>query len=128
MTEFSPSILLVEDNAINQKVAAQMLKKIGYAVDLADNGLKAVQALEHASYDLILMDIQMPVMNGLEATRVIRQKFASSGQRGPVIIALTANTLPEDQDNCRDAGMDDFISKPVRKEILENTISRWLSS
>ncbi|MEZ4772892.1 MAG: response regulator [Bacteroidia bacterium] len=127
MTANVPSILLVEDNLINQKVATKLLEKIGYSVVLAENGLKAIEALEKASYDLILMDIQMPVMNGLEATRIIRKKYEQYGKRGPVIIALTANTMPEDQSDCKEAGMDDFIPKPVRQDVLALTIGRWLS-
>lgn len=127
MTTNLTSILLVEDNLINQKVATKLLEKIGYSVDLAENGLKALEALEKASYDLILMDIQMPIMNGLEATKIIRKKYEQTGERGPVIIALTANTMPEDQSNCKEAGMDDFISKPVRQDVLAQTIARWFS-
>ncbi|MDX2249369.1 MAG: response regulator [Bacteroidia bacterium] len=127
MPENFISILLVEDNPINQKVAVKLLEKIGYSADIAENGVKALEALEKASYDLILMDIQMPVMNGLEATKIIRRNFESLGNRGPVIIALTANALPEDQYNCTQAGMDDFIAKPVRQEVLALTISRWFS-
>lgn len=122
------SILLVEDNLINQKVAVKLLEKIGFKADIADNGVKAIEALERASYDLIFMDIQMPVMDGLQATSKIREKYGLPGNGGPIIIALTANVLPEDRKNCQEVGMDDFIPKPVKKEIMASTISKWFAA
>lgn len=107
-------ILLAEDNLINQKVAVRILNKLGYTPDLAGNGMEAVQMLEKRNYDLVLMDMLMPVMDGLEATRLIRQ----SNNCQPIIIAMTANTLPEDREESLKAGMDDFISKPVNIENL----------
>lgn len=109
-------ILLAEDNAINQKLATAMLSRMGYKVDLAQNGLEAVDALRHAQYDVILMDVQMPEMDGLDATRTIRSRWSTEEQ--PRIIAMTANALEEDRQFCLAAGMDDYLAKPVKIEEL----------
>ncbi len=111
-------ILLAEDNAINQKVALQILKKIGYEADVAANGLEVLQALERQQYDVILMDIQMPEMDGLEAAKKIHQRWPN----GPKIIAITAYALEGDRERCLSAGMDDYISKPVQLEELRNAL------
>lgn len=110
-------ILLAEDNAVNQKVALQMLKKIGYRADVACNGLEVLRALERQPYDVILMDIQMPEMDGLETARSIRKRWPASKQ--PKIIAITAYAMEGDQKMCLDAGMDDYISKPVKMDELQ---------
>ena len=119
-TEFAAQhplrILLVEDNVINQKVTLRILERLGYAADLAVNGRDAVLAVERRQYDLLLMDIQMPEMDGLEATQAIRARLPAARQ--PVIIALTAVASRENQRACLDAGMDAFMSKPVRSEDL----------
>jgi PAS domain S-box-containing protein len=107
-------ILLAEDNLINQKVALKMLKKLGYSADLAANGLEVMQALEHKSFDLILMDIQMPVMDGFEAAKRIRKQWPN----GPRIVAITAYALRGDRERCIQAGMDDYISKPIQLDEL----------
>ncbi|HPS92226.1 MAG TPA: ATP-binding protein, partial [Methanothrix sp.] len=112
----SLSILLAEDNLINQIVTQKMLSKLGYRSDVAANGIEVLQALERQHYDVVLMDVQMPEMDGLEATRVIRQKWADG--KGPVIIAMTASALKSDREECLAAGMDDYISKPVKIEML----------
>jgi PAS domain S-box-containing protein len=114
------NILVVEDNLTNQKVAAQILKRIGYDMDLASNGVEAVAAVEKKAYDIIFMDIHMPEMNGLEATRQIRKKFLSG--QGPKIIALTADVLAGERERCLEAGMDDYLSKPVKIENLKEII------
>jgi signal transduction histidine kinase/CheY-like chemotaxis protein len=109
-------ILLVEDNAVNQKLALRMLARMGYDADLAANGREAVQAVERRRYDLVLMDIQMPEMDGLEATREIVARVAQS-QR-PWIVAMTANAMDSDRQRCMDAGMNAYIAKPIQVEEL----------
>jgi signal transduction histidine kinase/ActR/RegA family two-component response regulator len=116
-------VLLAEDNAINSRVAMRMLEKLGYRVDLAANGKEAIDMLEMLPYDLILMDCQMPTMDGYEATREIRR---SQGERARVpIIAVTANSMEGDKDLCLEAGMDDYISKPIQIEHLREILQRW---
>ncbi|MDX2034793.1 MAG: response regulator [Blastocatellia bacterium] len=114
-------ILLVEDNVINQKVALRLFDRLGYRVDIAGNGVEAINALRRQHYDTIFMDVHMPEMDGLEATRRICAEW--SGGR-PRIIAMTANAMNEDREECLAAGMDDFVSKPVRVEELRNAIER----
>ncbi|MEH2061267.1 MAG: ATP-binding protein [Nostoc sp.] len=120
-------ILLTEDNLVNQKIALKQLQNLGYRADVAGNGQEALQLLEKNPYDLILMDYQMPVLDGLETTREIHRwpesRFAS-GYR-PVVIAMTANAMKKDQEMCLDAGMDDYLSKPVKKEKLAATLEHW---
>lgn len=118
-----PRILLAEDNPINQRVAQRMLQHMGYPVDVAANGLEALQALEHQSYDVVLMDIQMPLMDGLEATRTIRRWLSAEDQ--PRIIAVTAFALDYSREMCIDAGMDDYIAKPVQKEDLAEVLEKY---
>lgn len=119
----SGEILLAEDNRINQKVATRLLAKLGYCCDVAPNGLAALEALEKKSYDAILMDCQMPEMDGYRATREIRRR----GIRTPVI-ALTAFAMEGDRDRCIEAGMDDYVAKPVQLEELERTLLRWVTA
>jgi CheY-like chemotaxis protein len=115
-------ILLVEDNKVNQIVATKMWEAKGFQVDLALDGLQAVEMVKQKEYALILMDIQMPEMDGIEATRVIRSdpKFASLP-----IVALTANAMEDDQRHCLEAGMNDFIAKPINPVFLYQTILKW---
>lgn len=120
------SILLAEDNAVNQKVAATILERAGYQVTLASNGLQALALLAEQHYDLCLMDVQMPEMDGLTATREIRSREAG-GSRLP-IIAMTANAMTGDRDLCLEAGMDDYVSKPVTATSLKRTVERWLAA
>jgi two-component system, sensor histidine kinase and response regulator len=110
-------ILLVEDNAVNQLVALRLLEKYGHTVTVAANGKKALAALEEETYDLVLMDIQMPEMNGWEATKAIRQKEKSTGQHIP-IVAMTAHAMKGDEEKCIGAGMDSYLTKPIRTQEL----------
>ena len=105
-------ILLVEDNRTNQEIALLLLERLGYRADLAGNGLEAVEAMERQAYDVVFMDVQMPELDGLEATRRIRRDLP--GERQPCIVAMTANALDEDRDECLAAGMNDYLSKPIR--------------
>ncbi len=118
-------VLLVEDVLVNQKIAAVILHKMGIDVDVAENGQEALSKLAKAQYDVILMDCQMPVMDGYEATRAIREREKNDNQRTP-IIALTANAMEGDRHKCLNSGMDDFISKPFQRADLEEVIRRWL--
>lgn len=118
-----PRILVVEDNLINQQVALMMLKKLGLKADVAVNGTQAVKAVANKTYGLIFMDIQMPEMDGLEATRLIRA--GKSGKDIP-IVALTAHAMPDDQAGCFQAGMNDFLSKPLHHDALVKVLKQWL--
>ncbi len=115
-------ILLAEDNVVNQKLALRLLSQMGYRADVAANGLEVLQAVERQPYDVILMDVQMPEMDGLEATRQICARIPAS-QR-PHIIAMTANALQGDREMCLAAGMDDYLSKPIRVEELVSALGR----
>jgi two-component system sensor histidine kinase/response regulator len=116
-------ILLVEDNAVNQVLAARLLAKRGHTVITAQNGREALAALEREPFDLILMDLQMPVMGGLEATAAIRERERGTAKHIP-IVAMTAHTLSEDRERCLDAGMDDYIAKPIHSYLLFEVIDR----
>lgn len=120
--EYPLDILVVEDNAVNQKVALRFLQRIGYRADAVGNGLEGVTALENRQYDLIFMDLQMPVMDGFEASRQIRRRFPLDQQ--PKIVALTANAMQGDRELCIAAGMDDYISKPVKLHEIDAAIRR----
>jgi len=118
-------VLLAEDNVVNQKVACRILEKLGYRVDVAADGQAAFEAWQSGRYHLILMDCQMPVMDGYETTRKIR---AQEGDRQHVpIIALTAHAMKGADNECRAAGMDDYLSKPIDRDELQNALNRWLS-
>ncbi|MCB0300007.1 MAG: response regulator [Calditrichaeota bacterium] len=116
-TIYPHRILLAEDNRINQKVALRIMERLGYRADVASNGAEAVSALAKKKYDLILMDVHMPEMDGLEATRKIRESIDTDRQ--PKIIALTASAMKEDRNKCLQVGMDDYITKPVQIEELK---------
>jgi CheY-like chemotaxis protein len=115
-------ILLAEDNAVNQKLALRLLAQMGYRADVAANGLEAIQALERQPYDVILMDVQMPEMDGLEASRRICARWPR-GER-PRIIAMTANVMQGDREMCLEAGMDDYLGKPIRVAELVSALSQ----
>ncbi|MBX7131625.1 MAG: response regulator [Fimbriimonadaceae bacterium] len=117
-------VLLAEDNKVNQMVAVALLKRLGCEVDVAENGAQAVSMSESATYDLILMDVQMPEMSGLEATHAIRERERGSG-RHQLIVALTAHALEGDREICTNAGMDDYLTKPIKGEHLQELIERW---
>jgi CheY-like chemotaxis protein len=126
-------ILLVEDNVINQKFALRLLEKMGYRADVASNGKEGVKAVETNQYDLVLMDVQMPEMDGIQATKAIRaheQELATHNSRPAIhhipIIAMTANAMKGDREHCIEAGMDDYLSKPIRPQILQETINKYL--
>jgi GAF domain-containing protein/CheY-like chemotaxis protein len=118
---FPLRVLLAEDNPVNRKLALRLLERMGYAADVATNGLEAIDAIGRTTYDLVLMDVQMPEMDGLEATRQIRSRWPGSGPR---IVAMTANALTEDREACLAAGMDDYVSKPIRVEELAAALQR----
>jgi CheY-like chemotaxis protein len=115
-------ILLVEDNGMNRRLATILLDRMGYTADVATNGLEAIEAVERATYDVVLMDIQMPELDGLEATRRIRARLADGAR--PRIVALTANAMAEDRAATVEAGMDDYLSKPIRPEELTEALRR----
>ena len=120
-------ILLAEDNIINQKVAQTLLNKLGYKADVVADGQEAVRALELINYDLVLMDCQMPEMNGFEATAMIRSASSEVKNHAVPIIAMTANAMKKDRDECLEAGMDDYLSKPVKKDELSEVLRKWLN-
>ena len=115
------SILIAEDNVVNQKLAARILTKMGYAPDICINGHDALNAMTLKNYDMIFMDVQMPEMDGFEATRFIRENM----DHQPVIIAMTANAMPEDKDVCLKSGMDDYLSKPMKIADIMEVLERW---
>lgn len=120
--KFPLRILLAEDNPVNQKLTTRVLSKLGYhQVEVAQNGLEAIEKFNEQFYDVVLMDVQMPELDGLEATRMIRLKQYHQ----PIIIAMTANVMAEDKESCRQAGMDDYISKPVNLDLLVTLLEKW---
>ena len=120
--------LLVEDNPVNLHVARKLVKLVGLDLDEAHNGEEAIQKLAKNDYDVILMDCQMPIMDGYSATREIRRKEkAEGGKRHIPIIAMTANAMVGDREKCLEAGMDDYMSKPLNRHVLEQTVRKWLS-
>ncbi|MGH9284034.1 MAG: response regulator, partial [Acidimicrobiales bacterium] len=118
-------VLVVEDNPVNQKVAVLILEKLGYRPDVAADGAEAVAAVQAVPYDLILMDCQMPGMDGYEATSQIRR--AEGPQRRTPIIAMTAGAMEGDRERCLAAGMDDYLPKPVRPDDLGVALERWIA-
>ena len=117
-------ILLAEDNAVNQKVVVRLLEKQGHFVEVAANGALALKALARDTFDLVLMDVQMPVLNGYDATQAIRAGEQSTGRHIPVV-ALTAHAMKGDREICLNAGMDDYLGKPIHPMELEAVLKRW---
>ena len=120
------SVLLVEDNAVNQRLAARLLEKRGHRVVVAANGREALAALEKNAFDLVFMDVQMPEMDGLEATAVIRKREQLSGKH-QAVIALTAHAMKGDQERCVAAGMDGYLSKPIRPQELDAILKDYMA-
>jgi CheY-like chemotaxis protein len=121
-TRLPLDILVAEDNVINQRVAMGILLQFGYQTDLVVSGKEAVEAVERRKYDLLFMDLQMPYMDGLEATRLICSRMSPSER--PYIVAMTANAMKEDRELCLSAGMDDYLSKPIRRDEIKAAIER----
>jgi len=119
--QFPLRILLAEDNMTNQKLALRLLARMGYRADVAGNGLEVLASLQRQSYDVVLMDMQMPEMDGLEAARQIREKWA---EKSPHIIAMTANAMQGDRELCLAAGMNDYVSKPIQVKELVSALKR----
>jgi len=122
----NPSVLVAEDNLINQKVTASILKNMGIIPDIVENGLKAFEACKVKDYKLVLMDVQMPKMDGLEATEKIFDFFNNNDRTAPIILAMTANVLEEAKKECKDVGMQGFITKPVSPPELRKNLEKWL--
>jgi CheY-like chemotaxis protein len=120
-------VLLVEDNPVNVVVAEAMLRNLGYEVHTVADGLQAVHWLSHHSCDVVLMDCAMPVMDGFEATREIRRRELQAGASRLPVVALTAHLAAEERERCRDAGMDDFLSKPFDADDLQRVVERCLT-
>jgi len=127
VTVLNAKILLVEDNPINQMVAQKMLEKLGLKAEQANNGVEALKLLGEQAYDLVLMDCQMPEMDGFDATREIRKlEIKSINQNVLPIVAMTANVMSGDRERCLEVGMDDYIGKPVQRDQLESVLRKWL--
>jgi two-component system, sensor histidine kinase and response regulator len=127
----SGQVLVVEDNLVNQRIAKSMLQRLGYRVDIANNGEEGIAMWSMGDYDAIIMDCQMPVLDGYSATMRIREmeeELAREGRRRLPIIALTAHAMPYDRQKCLDAGMDDYLTKPVAVGDLGDTLTRWIQA
>jgi PAS domain S-box-containing protein len=125
---FNARILVVEDNPVNQKVALGLLERLGCQVEIAENGEEAIQFLSTSTFDLVFMDCQMPVMDGYEATRLIRNKRTNVMDSNTLIIAMTANAMDEDRKKCFEIGMNDYLAKPITLDVLKECMEKWLSS
>ena len=115
-------ILLAEDNVVNQKLALRLLLQMGYRADLASNGIEAIECVERQTYDIVLMDVQMPEMDGLEASRRITARWTATER--PRIVAMTANAMQGDREECLAAGMDDYVTKPIRVDALVEALTQ----
>jgi signal transduction histidine kinase/HPt (histidine-containing phosphotransfer) domain-containing protein len=118
-------LLLADDNVVNQKVALRLFEQMGYQIDIAGDGMEAIEAVRRQSYDIIFMDVQMPELDGLQATQRIRKGEKEQDQPGCVIIAMTASAMLGDRERCLAAGMDDYLAKPVRPEAVQSALERW---
>jgi CheY-like chemotaxis protein len=118
-------LLLADDNAVNQKVASMLLLRLGYRADVAGNGVEVMRALQSKTYDLIFLDVQMPEMDGYETARRVTEQWAATPAARPRMIAMTGNAMQGDRERCLEAGMDDYISKPVRVDELRDMLERW---
>jgi CheY-like chemotaxis protein len=118
-------VLLVEDHPINQKLATSLLERWGHRVRVADNGLLAVEAMRERSFDIVLMDMMMPVMDGLDATRRIRAAETENSLPRTPIIAMTANAMQGDRESCLEAGMDDYLAKPIKSQELQQLLQQY---
>jgi CheY-like chemotaxis protein len=118
-------VLVADDNPVNRKLLSVMVTKLGYRVEVVPDGAAAVRAVRDGRYDLVLMDWQMPEMDGFEASQAIRELEGAAAQIP--IVALTANAMPGDRERCLAAGMDDYLSKPVRQDALAETLGRYLT-
>jgi CheY-like chemotaxis protein len=118
--------LLAEDNIVNQMVAQAMLASLGLAVEIANNGQEALLLATAQAFDIVLMDCQMPILDGYQATALLRQREAQDGRGRLPVIALTANAMDGDRDQCLAAGMDDYLAKPYTRIQLEQVLDRWL--
>ena len=121
-------ILLAEDNPVNQKLASLLMQKVGYSIDVAENGIIAVDRVKNGKYSIVLMDVQMPEMDGIDATKAIREWESKTGTGHIPIIAMTASAMKGDREMCLEAGMDDYVSKPLKPEILYETMKKWLGA
>jgi CheY-like chemotaxis protein/HPt (histidine-containing phosphotransfer) domain-containing protein len=120
-------VLLVEDNPVNRQVAQRLLTLVGVSFDLAEHGKQALERLEQGKYEAVLMDCQMPIMDGYVTTRTIRKLEAEGARAGHIpVIAMTANAMAGDREKCLAAGMDDYMSKPLNRALLEQTLRKWL--
>jgi CheY-like chemotaxis protein/HPt (histidine-containing phosphotransfer) domain-containing protein len=124
----SRKILVAEDNPVNQVVAARLLERRGHRVTVAANGREAVAAVERERFDLVLMDVQMPEMDGFEATHRIRRPESAVLSHDIPVVAMTAHAMAGDRESCLEAGMDDYVSKPIDPRVLAEVIARWLSA
>ncbi len=120
-------ILLVEDNLVNQKIALKIIERKGYHVTAVNNGIQAINALKKEAFNLVFMDVQMPEMDGLEATSTIRDHQSDVLNPDIPIVAMTAHAMKGDREKCIEAGMDDYLSKPIRPDLIYETINRYLS-
>jgi CheY-like chemotaxis protein len=128
VVQLNARVLLVEDNPINQMVAQKMLEKVGLKAVLANNGVEALKVLKEQSFDLVLMDCQMPEMDGFDATREIRNLDIRTLYDQPLpVVAMTANVMSGDRERCLEVGMDDYIGKPVQRDHLEAVLRKWLA-
>lgn len=117
-------ILVAEDNSVGQKLVQSILSRLGYSINIVSNGVEVLKAFDNANYDLVFMDLEMPEMDGIEATQKLVEKFKGSPKQ-PLIIALTSNIMDGERNRCLDAGMKDYITKPFKLEDIYNAIVKW---